>query len=60
MPKKKTKIPKQYLSGVKGSKRSELKRVLNRISTLYKQGKRVPRSLLKKRIELGRKKKTSK
>ncbi len=60
MQKKKSKIPKSYLSGVKGKKRKELKGVLRKISTLYKAGKRVPKSLLDKRIKLGSKKKTSK
>lgn len=60
VPKKKSKIPKQYLSGVKGSKRKELKKVLTRISNLYKSGKKVPQSLIDKRIRLGSKSKTSK
>ena len=58
--KKKSKIPKSYLSGVRGKKRKELEGVLRKISTLYKAGKRVPKSLLDKRIKLGSKKKTSK
>ena len=60
VPKKKSKIPKKYLSGVKGAKRTELTRVLRRISKLYNEGKKVPKSLLDKRIKLGSKKKTSK
>ena len=54
---KKTGIPKKYLGTTSGSKRAELARVLKRISTLAKAGKTIPRSLLKRRIELGRKKK---
>ena len=50
---KKTGVPKKYLSGVKGAKRTELARVIKQISKLYKQGKRVPRTLIKKRIKLG-------
>ncbi len=54
---KKTKIPKKYLGSTRGSKRSELASVLKRISKLYKEGKTVPPSLLKRRIELGKRKK---
>ena len=55
---KKTGLPKKYLGTTSGSKRAELARVLKRISTLAKAGKTIPRSLLKRRIELGRKKKS--
>ena len=55
---KKTGLPKKYLGSTSGSKRAELARVLKRISTLAKAGKTIPRSLLKRRIELGRKKKS--
>ena len=54
---KKTGLPKKYLGTTSGSKRAELARVLKRISELAKAGKTIPRSLLKRRIELGRKKK---
>ena len=37
---KKTGIPKKYLSGVRGSRRAELASVINRISELYKAGKK--------------------
>jgi hypothetical protein len=50
-------IPKKYLSGVKGGKRTQLASVLKRISTLYRSGKRIPESLLNQRLKLGRKKK---
>jgi len=53
---KKTKIPKKYLSGTKGTKRTELANLIKRISKLYKEGKTVPRSLIKRRVELGKKK----
>ncbi len=53
---KKTRIPKKYLSGTKGSRRSELASLIKRISKLYKEGKTVPRSLIKRRVELGKKK----
>ena len=55
---KKTGIPKKYLGTTTGSKRAELAKVLKRISELAKAGKTIPRSLLKRRIELGRKKKS--
>ena len=54
---KKTGLPKKYLGSTTGSKRAELARVLKRIKELAKAGKTIPRSLLKRRIELGRKKK---
>ena len=54
---KKTGIPKKYLSGTSGSRRAELARLIKRISKLYKEGKTVPRSLIKRRVELGKKKK---
>lgn len=53
---KKSGLPKKYLSGVKGSKRTELARVTKQISDLYKAGKRIPKSLLDKKMKLGRKK----
>jgi len=54
---KKTRIPKKYLSGTSGARRSELARLIKRISKLYKEGKTVPRSLIKRRVDLGKKKK---
>jgi len=60
VPKKKSKIPSAYLRGVKGQKRKDLEKVLRKISNLYKAGKKVPPSLLKKRIKLGSKSKTTK
>ena len=56
---KKTGLPKKYLGTTTGSKRAELAKVLKRISELAKAGKTIPRSLLKRRVELGRKKKKS-
>jgi hypothetical protein len=53
---KSTGIPKKYLSGVKGSTRQQLASVMNRISRLYKQGKRIPQSLIDRRVRLGKKK----
>ena len=46
---KKTKIPKKYLSGLKGSKRISRENILKQIKKLYKAGARIPLSLLKKR-----------
>ena len=46
---KKTKIPKKYLSGLKGSERSSRANLLKQISKLYKAGARIPLSLLKRR-----------
>jgi|TARA_B000000557_G_C20411148_1_gene290637 hypothetical protein len=54
---RKTKIPKKYLSGTKGRRRSELARAIKKIAKLYKEGKTVPRSLIKRRVALGKKKK---
>jgi len=48
-------IAKKYLSGVKGSDRERLAKILQRISRLYRQGKNIPQSLLDERIRLGRK-----
>ena len=53
---KKTGIAKKYLSGIKGGQRSELASVLTRISNLYKAGKRIPQSLIDRRVQLGKKK----
>tara|TARA_R100000808_G_scaffold15320_1_gene35560 strand:+ start:740 stop:925 length:186 start_codon:yes stop_codon:yes gene_type:complete len=46
---KKTKIPKKYLSGLKGAKRSRRASLLKQVSSLYKSGARIPLSLLKRR-----------
>ena len=54
---KKTRIPKKHSGSTKGSQRSELARLIKRISKLYKEGKTVPRSLIKRRVALGKKKK---
>tara|TARA_A100001035_G_scaffold135433_1_gene106642 strand:+ start:89 stop:331 length:243 start_codon:yes stop_codon:yes gene_type:complete len=57
---KKTRIPKKYLGGTTGSRRAQLAAVLKRISALYKAGKKVPRSLIQRRIALGRRKRARK
>tara|TARA_R100000664_G_C2721333_1_gene114726 strand:+ start:512 stop:697 length:186 start_codon:yes stop_codon:yes gene_type:complete len=46
---KKTKIPKKYLSGLKGAKRSRRASLLKQVSSLYKSGAKIPLSLLKRR-----------
>ena len=56
---KKSGIAKKYLSGTTGAKRTELSTLIKRISKLAKGGKTIPRSLIKRRVELGRKKKKS-
>jgi len=49
---KKSGIPKKYLSGLKGSKRSQRVSLIQNMSDLYKKGKRIPFSLFKKRGKL--------
>ena len=52
---KKTGVNKKYLSGTAGSRRAKLASVLKRIARLYKEGKRVPKTLLAERQRLGKK-----
>ena len=42
---KKTKIPKKYLSGLKGAKRSKRASLIRAMSDAYKKGQRIPRSM---------------
>ena len=49
---KKSGLPKKYLSGLKGKKRTKRANLLKRISNLYKAGKVIPRSLLRLRDKL--------
>jgi hypothetical protein len=49
---KKSKIPKKYLSGLKGKKRSQRANLITTIAELYKAGKRIPMRLLKKRSKI--------
>ena len=49
---KKTKIPKKYLSGLKGSKRTLRASLIKKVSALYKSGARIPRALLKRRTRV--------
>ena len=46
---KRTGIPKKYLSGLKGAKRSARASLLKQVSALYKAGVRIPSSLLRRR-----------
>ena len=46
---KKTRIPKKYLSGLKGSKRTRRANLIKQVASLYRSGKRIPRALLKAR-----------
>jgi hypothetical protein len=48
---KKTKVPKKYLSGLKGAKRSRRASLIKKVSALYKAGKRIPMSLLRSRTK---------
>ena len=41
-------VPKAYLSGTKGAKRTQRGRDITRMQKLYKQGKRVPKALFKR------------
>ena len=51
---RKSKVPRKYLGATSGSRRTRLAAVLKRIAKLYKEGKRVPKSLIDERIRLGR------
>ena len=41
-------VPKKYLSGTKGAQRTQRGRDITRMQRLYKAGKKVPKSLLKR------------
>ena len=41
-------VPKKYLSGTKGAKRTQRARDIARMQRLYKAGKKVPKSLFKR------------
>jgi hypothetical protein len=57
---KRSKVPKKYLSGTKGIKRTQLANVIKRIAKLYREGKTVPKSLLAQRMRLGKRGKKKK
>ena len=46
---KKTGIPKKYLTGLKGSKRTRRARLIKKVASIYKSGGFIPRSLLRSR-----------
>jgi hypothetical protein len=48
---KKTKIPKKYLSGLKGKKRGSRAKLLQSMSRLYKTGAVIPTSMFKARVK---------
>ena len=41
-------VPKKYLSGLKGLKRTSRARDISRMQKLYKAGKKIPKSLMKR------------
>ena len=44
-------LPKKYLSGLSGSKRSARATLLKSMSSLYKSGARIPRSMFRARVK---------
>ncbi len=48
---KKTKVPKKYLSGLKGAKRTKRANLIKQVSSLYKSGAKIPLSLLRSRTK---------
>jgi hypothetical protein len=48
---KKTKVPKKYLSGLKGRKRSARANLLKKMGKLYKSGAKIPMSMFKSRVK---------
>ena len=48
---KKLKIPKKYLSGLKGGKRSARASLIKAMSDAYKKGQRIPKSMFKARYK---------
>ena len=48
---KKTKIPKKYLSGLKGGKRSARANLIKAMASAYKSGARIPKSMFKARYK---------
>ena len=43
-------LPKKYLSGLKGGKRSARASLLKSMSSIYKSGGRIPKSMFKARV----------
>jgi len=46
---KKSGVPKKYLSGLRGAKRSRRANLIKRVASLYKSGRIIPRELLRAR-----------
>ncbi len=46
---KKTGLPKKYLAGLTGRKRSSRASVIKQMAKMYKLGKKIPKSMFKKR-----------
>jgi hypothetical protein len=46
---KNTGLPKKYLSGLKGKKRKKRAKLIKKVSSLYKSGGFIPKSLLRSR-----------
>ena len=46
-------LPKKYLSGLKGSKRSVRASLIKSMSEAYKRGQRIPRSMFRARARSG-------
>jgi hypothetical protein len=44
-------LPKKYLSGLSGSKRSARASLLKSMSSLYKSGARIPKSMFRARVK---------
>ena len=52
---KRSGVPKKYLSGIKGARRQALSSLIKRIGKLAREGKRIPQSLIDRRVRLGKK-----
>tara|TARA_Y100001935_G_scaffold6456_1_gene4938 strand:- start:123 stop:317 length:195 start_codon:yes stop_codon:yes gene_type:complete len=50
---KETDLPKKYLSGLKGGKRSQRASLIKAMSEAYKRGQRIPRSMFRARARSG-------
>ena len=48
---KDTDVPKKYLSGLKGSKRTRRANLIKRVSSIYKSGGFIPRGLIRSRTK---------
>ena len=46
---KKSGVPKKYLSGLRGAKRSRRANLIKRVASLYRAGRRIPKELFRAR-----------